>query len=100
MRIIARPILKDFCLIHEDAKDALDAWWSDVKFSDWSSWTDLKAQYPTASSVGNNRYVFNIKGNEYRLIVKIHFLAKVIYICFVGTHSDYDKVDARTVSYE
>ena len=97
MRIISRQPLKEFSKLHANAKEPLDAWWSDVLGAKWESWTDLKRQYPKVSSVGNDRYVFNINGNEYRLIVSIHFLKKIVYIRFIGTHKDYDKIDASAV---
>lgn len=97
MRIISRQALIQFAQKHADAKEALDAWYHDVKKSDWESWTDIKRQYPTASPVGNDRYVFNIKGNHYRLVVIVKFRFKTIYIRFVGTHKEYDTINTTEV---
>ena len=97
MRIISRQPLKEFSKLHAKAKEPLDAWWDDVRSAKWESWTDLKRQYPKVSPVGSDRYVFNIHGDDYRLIVVIHFKAQIVYIRFIGTHKDYDKIDATAV---
>ncbi|WFS62100.1 type II toxin-antitoxin system HigB family toxin [Pseudodesulfovibrio thermohalotolerans] len=97
MRIISRATLREYGDSHADAKDALDSWFHEVRKEDWKTWTDIKAKYPSASPLGNDRYVFNIKGNTYRIIVVINFVAKIIYIRFVGTHAEYDKIDAEKV---
>ena len=75
----------------------LQAWYADVKRADWSSPADIKQVYHTASFVANNRVVFNIRGNKYRVIVAVQYQFKIVFIRFVGTHAEYDKVDAATV---
>lgn len=97
MRIISKKILNIFSEKHINAKEYLDAWHNDVKHADWEDWTVLKKHYPTASSLGNERYVFNIKGNKYRLIVIIKFIKKLVFIRFIGTHKEYDKINAKEV---
>lgn len=97
MRIISRKALRQFWAVHEDAESPLKAWFAEVKKAAWQSWPDIKQRYPSASSVGNDRYVFNIKGNKYRLITLINFIAGIVFIRFVGTHEEYDKVDAKEV---
>jgi len=74
-------------------------WYSTVSEADWSTVTDVRGQYNSVDYVGNERFVFNIRGNRYRLIVAILFSIRTIYIKFVGTHAEYDKIDAKTVDF-
>lgn len=97
MRLISRRTLKDFWERHPDAQQSLQAWYADVKESRWKSPSDIKSVYRNASFVGNNRVVFNIKGNTYRLVVAIQYQFGIVYIRFVGTHEEYDRIDAATV---
>lgn len=100
MRIIAIKNLRDFWEQHPDAKGPLEAWADEVKHSKWQSSHDIKAKYPRASILGNKRVVFDIKGNDYRLIVSVAYRFGAVYIKFIGTHAEYDKVDAETVEKE
>ncbi|NDV27213.1 type II toxin-antitoxin system HigB family toxin [Desulfovibrio sp. JC010] len=97
MRIISRATLRDYGKKHSDAKESLDCWFHEVNVASWDSWTDIKARYPDVSPLGKDRYVFNIKGNKYRIITAVHFASKIVFIRFVGTHAEYDKVDAEKV---
>ena len=97
MRIISRRALREFWEGHTDARQALQSWYSDVKQSDWSSPADVKRIYHNASIIANNRVVFNIKGNRYRVIVAVQYKFGIVYIRFVGTHDEYDKIDATTI---
>ncbi|MGP1382146.1 MAG: type II toxin-antitoxin system HigB family toxin [Thainema sp.] len=97
MRIISRSTLRDFWKSHPDAEGALKTWYYDASHADWKSPTDVKAVYGSASIIANNRVVFNIKGNTYRLIVAIRYDIGIIFIRFIGTHAEYDKVDAETI---
>jgi mRNA interferase HigB len=99
MRIISKKTLKDFYEQSQyiDSKESLEAWHKEVLKADWRNPNQIKEQYRHASVVGNNRIVFNIHGNKYRLIVKINYAAKVVYIRFVGTHKQYDKIDATEI---
>ena len=97
MRIISRKALRDSWEKHPDARQPLQAWYADVKHADWKSPSDIKAAYRNASFLANNRVVFNIKGNRYRLIVAVQYQFGIVYIRFVGTHSEYDKVDAAKI---
>ena len=97
MRIIALKTLRDFWESHPNARQQLQAWYEDAKHAVWQSPTDIKAVYGNASIVANNRVVFNIKGNDYRLIVAINYQFGIAYIRFVGTHAEYDKVNAAEV---
>jgi mRNA interferase HigB len=97
MRIISRKALREFWEIHPDAQQPLRAWYADVKKADWQSPTDIKNVYRNASIVANNRVVFNIKGNKYRLVVAVQYEYRLVYIRFVGTHQAYDKIDVTTI---
>jgi mRNA interferase HigB len=99
MHIVSHSTLVAFYSQREykDAKGALEAWYEVARFAKWASPADVKAQFGNASIVGSNRVVFNIKGNDYRLIVAIAYKMQWAYIKFVGTHAQYDAIDAATV---
>ena len=97
MRIIARRALREFWERHADAEQALRAWYHDARKATWRSPSDIKRVYANASILGENRVVFNIKGNRYRLVVAINYPYRVCYIRFVGTHQDYGRIDAARV---
>jgi mRNA interferase HigB len=97
MRIISRRILREFWEKHPDASAPLQTWFHDVRRANWTSPADIKAVYQNASFVGNNRVVFNIKGNRYRLVVVAIYQHGVVYIRFVGTHAEYDRIDVTTI---
>lgn len=98
VRIISRRTLKEFWEAdHPDAEQPLRAWFAMVKVADWSGPTDIKRMFAHASFVGNDRVVFNIGGNKYRLVVKIIYSKKRVYVRFVGTHSEYDRIDVAKV---
>lgn len=85
---------------HRDAEGPLRAWCKEVEAANWSKPEDVRVRYPTASIVGDERVVFNIKGNTYRLIVAVNYAAKIVFIKFFGTHAEYDKVDAGKVRHD
>jgi len=89
--------LRDFWEIHPDIEQQLKAWYQETSKADWKSPGDIKLEYPSASFLTDNRVVFNIKGNHYRLIVKIGYDYQMIWIRFIGTHADYDKINAKTI---
>jgi len=97
MRIIARSALRTFCEKHTDAETPLKTWFGEVKKAQWKSFNQLKAQFGNASVVGNDRVVFNIKGNDYRLVAALDYEKQILWIRFVGTHKAYDKIDAKTI---
>ncbi len=97
MRIIAKKTLREFWECHADAEQALKAWYYDVKHADWKSPGDIRKTYATASILANNRVVFNIRGNNYRLVVAINYDFGIVYIRFVGTHQEYDQIDAEYI---
>ena len=97
MRIIAKRTLKAFWEDHPDAEGSLTGWYADAKHADWKTPNDIKERYASASIIANNRVVFNIGGNKYRLICLVRYDLGILFVRFVGTHEEYDKVDAATV---
>ncbi len=97
MRIIAKKILRNFWEVHPTSEQQLKAWYQETSKAEWSNPNDIKKEYPVASILPNNRIVFNIKGNHFRLIVKINYEYKIIWIRFIGTHAEYDKINAKTI---
>lgn len=99
MRVISKKTLRDFYEIprYSDSKTAIEIWYRDALVSDWKAPKDIKEKYRNASFIQNNRVVFNLHGNKYRLIVKIHYNLKTIFVRFIGTHEQYDKIDAEVI---
>ncbi len=97
MRVIARKTLQEFWNGHADAREQLLVWLSVAEKSDWSSPAQIKQMFRSADILPDNRVVFNIKGNRYRLIVKIHYNTGIVFIRFVGTHAEYERIDAETI---
>lgn len=99
MRIIAFRTLREFWeqSDYSDSKASLQAWYHEAKNANWSSSNELKRQYKNASILGEGRIVFNIKGNTYRLVVSIDYELQIIFIRFIGTHKEYDKIDAKII---
>lgn len=105
MRIIARRTLRQFVESRAGHKDqpalkaALDAWFDEVRKASWASTADVKRLYASASIVNADRIVFNIKGNDYRLVVAVDFEKAIVWIKWLGTHGDYDRIDVRKVKH-
>jgi mRNA interferase HigB len=97
MRIISRKRLIEFWQIHPDAEQPLRSWFAEAKKANWKTPVEIKALYRSASVLPNNRVVFNIKGNDYRLVVAIEYRYGKIYIRFVGTHDEYGRIDATSI---
>jgi mRNA interferase HigB len=97
MRIISRKALREFWKQPRfaDAEQPLKAWFREVSQADWARPAEVKAIFRSASFVGGNRIVFNIAGNKYRLVVRVNYAYRVVYIRFVGTHRQYDEIDVR-----
>ncbi|PRZ49194.1 mRNA interferase HigB [Paraburkholderia fungorum] len=100
MKIIAKRVLTAFGDKHPNARQSLLAWHEEATKAAWMTPQDIKSRYSTASFVGRNRVIFNIKGNDYRLIVAVAYRVGIVYIKFVGTHGEYDRIDAETVELE
>jgi len=97
MRIISRRRLVEFWESHPDAEQPLRAWYTDARRANWKSPAEIKAVYRTASILNNNRVIFNIKGNRYRLVVVVEYSQGKVFIRFVGTHAEYDRMDADSI---
>jgi len=95
MNVISKRTLVKFYTQHPQAKSALEVWHSDARKATWSTPADIKQLYSSASFLQDNRVVFNIKGNDYRLIVHIDYPRKIVRVKFIGTHSEYDKINAK-----
>lgn len=97
MHIISRKPLREFSKKHPPAKTPLDTWFADVSRAEWSSFADIRAAYGSADVVAGNRVIFDIGGNKYRLVVKVAYNCGKVFVRFVGTHAEYDKIDAKTI---
>jgi mRNA interferase HigB len=97
MRVIAKRALREFWEKRSDAEQPLRAWHGEAKAAGWKTPTDVKGKYRSASILRGNRVVFNIGGNKYRLVVKINYSLQVIYVRFIGTHREYDLIDAEVI---
>ena len=97
MRVIAKKILRDFWEAHSGCEQQLKSWFQEASNAVWKNPNDIKKEYPSASILNDNRIVFNIKGNNYRLIVKINYDYKMVWIRFIGTHTEYDKINANEI---
>ncbi|HRP88586.1 MAG TPA: type II toxin-antitoxin system HigB family toxin [Edaphocola sp.] len=97
MRVIAKKILREFWEKHADCEQQLKSWYQEADKGTWKNLNELKNEYPSASILEDNSVCFNIKGNNYRLIAKINFGYQMIWIRFIGTHAEYDKIDANKI---
>lgn len=100
MRIIKRKTLLDFALKHPPARQPLLAWYAEVEKAEWKKPNEIKASFRTADIINNKRVVFNIKGNDYRLVVDVEYRIGLVFIVRVMTHAQYDKVDVTTIDHE
>ncbi len=97
LRVISKKILREFWEAHPDCMQQLKSWHQEANSSNWNNPNDIKIKYPSASLLTDNRIVFNIKGNNYRLIIKINYEYKMLWIRFIGTHAEYDKINATKI---
>ena len=97
LRVIAKKTLKDFWMKYPDCEQQLKSWHQETEKESWSNLNILKLKFPTSSIISDNRIVFNIKGNKYRLVVKINYDFGIIWIRFIGTHEQYNKIRAKTI---
>ena len=100
MRVVALKTLRRFWASHSDAEQSLLAWRDEVQKATWLQPADIKAHYRSASILKNRRVVFNIKGNDYRLVAAVAYNTGVVFVKFIGTHKAYDAIDAETVQPE
>lgn len=97
MRVFSRKTLMEFWIKHADSEQPLKSWFSEAEKAKWTTPSDNIRLNPTSSFLADNRVIFNIKGNKYRLIVKINYDYGQLFIRFIGTHAEYDKIDANTI---
>jgi mRNA interferase HigB len=97
MHVISVKKLRECWKIHPEVEHPLKAWKAEVERAAWKTPNDIKRRYPSADILADNRVVFNIKGNDFRLIVKIHYNTGIVYIRFAGTHAEYNKINAETI---
>lgn len=100
MVVISKAVLKEFAEKYPDAEAALMKWYNEIQAADWRNFSELKKTLNTADAVANDRYIFDIKGNYYRLIALIIFKVRTVFILFIGTHKEYDKIDASKVQFK
>jgi mRNA interferase HigB len=99
MVIIAKATIREFVEMHNDAERSLHTWYELTTAADWRNFNEMKNTFNSVDAVGNDRYVFNVKGNDYRLIALIIFKVRTVFILFIGTHKEYDKVNASTIIF-
>jgi mRNA interferase HigB len=97
VRVIAKKTLREYWEVHNDCEDQLKSWYNEAENANWKTPKEIKQNYASASILSDNRVVFNIKGNNYRLVVKINYDYGLIWIRFIGTHAEYDKIDALNI---
>ena len=97
MRVLAKRTLRTFWEKHRDCEQQLSAWYHEASRASWQTPNDIKREYATASILPNNRVVFNIRGNHYRLVVKINYDYQIMWIRFIGTHAEYDNINANEI---
>ncbi|GAB4042049.1 type II toxin-antitoxin system HigB family toxin [Spirosoma jeollabukense] len=99
MRLITRKYIINFYKTYSTSKSSLEAFVAEVESANWEKPSDVIAAYPSADVITGKRFVFNIKGNSYRLVADIEFKKKLVFIVWIGTHAEYDKIDVKTVKY-
>ena len=97
MRVLAKKVLREFWRKYNDSSEQLKTWYKEASKSSWTSPSDIKSEYSKASILKGGRVVFNICGNKYRLIVEINYKREWVFIRFIGTHQEYDKIDAEKI---
>lgn len=97
MRIIALKTIKEFWNKHPETEQQLRAWYDEVKKADWRKPNDLLREFPNVRVIKNDRAIFNVKGNKYRLVIAVKYDFKIVYIRFIGTHKEYDKINAEEI---
>jgi mRNA interferase HigB len=97
MRIVTHKSIENFYKKHTNSKSALEEWYTKANKAEWNNFAEMKSTFKSVDAVGNNRFVFNVKGNDYRLVAIVLFQIKIIYIRFIGTHAEYDKIDCENI---
>lgn len=97
MRVLSKKTLREFWQIHTDCEQQLLGWYKEFKMQNYQNVNEVFSSFSNCRSIGSNRYIFDIKGNNYRLVVKISFKLKTVWIRFIGTHGEYDKINALEI---
>ena len=97
MRIYSRSTLRQFWELHPDAEEALRHWYKDTSRVNWNTGIEVMASFANARPLGGSRFIFNIRGNRYRLVVQMDYSRKVVYVRFIGTHAEYDRINALEI---
>ena len=97
MRIFSKRTLREYWERHPDVEGPLENWYHTTRTADWDTPDKVKARYADASIIPRNRVVFNIKGNDYRLVVRVDYASRMVFIRFIGTHAEYDRINAAEV---
>jgi mRNA interferase HigB len=97
MRLLTEQTIRQFVSEHPESKVAMQVWISVVKSSRWTCFADVKNDFNSVDAVGNQHYVFNIMGNRFRLVAVIKFTIRAVYVRFIGTHKEYDRIDCKTI---
>jgi len=97
MRVISKRRLKKFWEEHRDCEQQLLTWYKIVKLDHWRSFEEVKQKFGTCKNLGSDRIIFKIKGNRYRLVIKVTFIHQIIWIRFIGTHKEYDRINPKTI---
>ncbi|WP_316812922.1 type II toxin-antitoxin system HigB family toxin [Pedobacter heparinus] len=100
MVIISKAIINSFAKANVNAEAPLQDWYEATKNADWKNFNEMRQTFNSVDAVGNDRYVFNIKGNSYRLIALIIFKVRTVFVLFIGTHTAYDKINAERVAFK
>ena len=97
VRVISKKTLIEYYEKHKEIKSQLKAWYHEAKNAEWKNPQEIKQKYASASIIGGNKVVFNIKGNKYRLVTELNYQMKIVYIKFIGTHKEYDKINVEEI---
>ena len=100
MVIISKAAIRTFSKSHADSETPLEDWYELAKNADWKNFNEMRNTFNSVDAVGNDRYVFNIKGNSYRLVALIIFKVRTVFILFIGTHAEYDKINAGKIAFK
>ena len=97
MRVLAKRILREFWEIHPDTEEQLKSWYQETTKGKWPNPNYVKNEFPNSKLIPNNRVIFNIKGNQYRLVVRVNYKYQMVYVRFIGTHAEYDNIDSTKI---
>lgn len=97
MKIVSHRKIIEFYLLYPESKTALESWYHIVRNAEWKNYADIKKDFNSVDGVGSQRYIFNIKGNEFRIVTVIQFIHGYVYVRFIGTHADYDKINSKNI---